>query len=111
VARRDDLGDAHRLRAAVAETGGLGLVSMRERLRQVGGELTVTSKPAHGTTIAAGVPLVRDRQVIAANRPPYHRTPNVMGKYEAFALQPPEQFVTVDDGRVEAVELMVGPHT
>jgi PAS domain S-box-containing protein len=37
---------------------GLGLVSMRERLRLVGGRLTIESKPSHGTRIYASVPLV-----------------------------------------------------
>jgi PAS domain S-box-containing protein len=43
---------------------GLGLVSMKERLKLVLGELTIDSRPQHGTTIRACVPLVarsRDR--------------------------------------------------
>ncbi len=39
---------------------GLGLISMRERLQLVHGELSVRSKPGAGTTIYARVPLVRD---------------------------------------------------
>jgi signal transduction histidine kinase len=37
--------------------GGLGLVSLRERLHLVGGRLTVTSTPWQGTTVVAWVPL------------------------------------------------------
>jgi PAS domain S-box-containing protein len=37
--------------------GGLGLVGMRERLKAVGGELTIDARPAAGTTIRACVPL------------------------------------------------------
>ena len=36
---------------------GLGLISMRERLQLVHGELSVKSKPGAGTTIHARVPL------------------------------------------------------
>jgi PAS domain S-box-containing protein len=36
---------------------GIGLVSMRERLQLVGGELSIQSEPGHGTTIDASVPL------------------------------------------------------
>jgi signal transduction histidine kinase len=36
---------------------GLGLISMRERLHLVGGELSIQSEPAHGTAINACVPL------------------------------------------------------
>lgn len=39
---------------------GLGLISMRERLQLVHGELLVKSKPGAGTTIYARVPLNRD---------------------------------------------------
>ena len=39
--------------AAISE--GLGLVSMRERLRMVGGELTISSSPGNGTVIEAVV--------------------------------------------------------
>jgi PAS domain S-box-containing protein len=44
----------------VAAAGhGLGLVSMRERLTLVGGELSIQSQPELGTTIHAWVPLAR----------------------------------------------------
>jgi PAS domain S-box-containing protein len=36
---------------------GLGLISMQERLRLVGGELSINSQPKRGTTIHARVPL------------------------------------------------------
>jgi signal transduction histidine kinase/integral membrane sensor domain MASE1 len=37
--------------------GGLGLLSMSERLRFIGGDLTVESEPSHGTRIRVRVPL------------------------------------------------------
>jgi PAS domain S-box-containing protein len=40
-----------------AVRGGLGLVSMRERLRLLGGRITVRSRPMEGTEIVAEVPL------------------------------------------------------
>jgi signal transduction histidine kinase len=49
----------------VADHGGLGLASMRERLRLIGGELTVRSQPGHGTTIIAWVPIPRRGQTAA----------------------------------------------
>ena len=36
---------------------GLGLISMRERLRLVNGELSIESQPGRGTTVLARVPL------------------------------------------------------
>ena len=36
---------------------GLGLISMRERLRLVKGQLSIESRPGHGTTIRATVPV------------------------------------------------------
>jgi len=36
---------------------GLGLISMRERLQLVNGRLAIESKPGHGTTIRASVPI------------------------------------------------------
>jgi PAS domain S-box-containing protein len=39
--------------------GGLGLLSMRERLRLVGGELSIDSQPSRGTRITVAVPLIR----------------------------------------------------
>ena len=43
--------------AAASRRHGLGLTSMRERLRLVNGQLSVESKPQHGTIIRARVPL------------------------------------------------------
>ncbi len=40
-----------------AGNGGLGFVSMRERLSLVGGELLIESQPSGGTQITARVPL------------------------------------------------------
>lgn len=39
------------------ETGHFGLIGMRERARQIGGELQVTSRPSGGTEILVEVPL------------------------------------------------------
>jgi PAS domain S-box-containing protein len=46
----------------VQEKAGLGLVSMRERLRLVGGQLSIISEPFHGTQVCAQVPL-NDRSI------------------------------------------------
>jgi signal transduction histidine kinase len=43
---------------------GLGLLSMRERLRLIGGTITIKSRPSHGTRIDATVPLERTGQEI-----------------------------------------------
>ena len=40
---------------------GLGLTSMKERLKLVGGELSIESSPSHGTTVHAHVPLKAKR--------------------------------------------------
>lgn len=37
--------------------GGMGLVSMRERARSLGGDLTVTKAPSYGTRLEAVVPI------------------------------------------------------
>jgi len=42
--------------AAVSNCGGMGLVSMDERARRLGGTLSVSSAPGQGTTVRAGVP-------------------------------------------------------
>jgi signal transduction histidine kinase len=52
--------------------GGLGLVSMKERLHMVRGEITIDSQPKSGTTIEAHVPL---NSFGAGTRP--RRTPMV----------------------------------
>jgi signal transduction histidine kinase len=40
-----------------ARRGGLGLVSMRERVRPLGGTLTVESQPGRGTRVELGLPV------------------------------------------------------
>jgi PAS domain S-box-containing protein len=44
---------------------GLGLVSMRERLRLVNGELSIQSEPGRGTTVLARVPLGQQDHSVA----------------------------------------------
>jgi signal transduction histidine kinase len=50
------------IQTADAEHGGasrgLGLISMRERVTQLGGTLSVTSRPAQGTRIVARIPAI-----------------------------------------------------
>jgi PAS domain S-box-containing protein len=47
---------------------GLGLISMRERLRLVNGELSIQSEPGRGTTVLARVPLgQKDHSVAIAS--------------------------------------------
>jgi signal transduction histidine kinase len=41
----------------VGETGGLGLQNMKDRLGALGGRLTITTAPGHGTTVSGSVPL------------------------------------------------------
>jgi signal transduction histidine kinase len=41
-----------------AQGRGLGLTSMKERLKLAGGELSIQSEPTRGTTIVAWVPLI-----------------------------------------------------
>jgi two-component system NarL family sensor kinase len=45
------------VRAAVRGKGGLGLISMEERVRLVGGTLSVASRPPGGARVEARVPL------------------------------------------------------
>jgi signal transduction histidine kinase len=44
--------------ASVRGVAGLGLISMRERLRLVGGHLSIESEPRHGTRIRVGIPKI-----------------------------------------------------
>ncbi len=39
------------------EAGGLGLISMRERVRLIGGSFSIRSAPGQGTQVTAEVPL------------------------------------------------------
>jgi PAS domain S-box-containing protein len=47
---------------AINRMAGIGLISMRERLRLVGGHLSIESKPGHGTWIRVRVPLSRSSE-------------------------------------------------
>ena len=44
---------------AVAQ-GGVGLVGMRERVEELGGEIEVSSRPGEGTGVTVKVPVGRD---------------------------------------------------
>jgi PAS domain S-box-containing protein len=41
---------------------GLGIISMKERVRLVNGTLQLSSKPGHGTTVIASIPLVENHR-------------------------------------------------
>jgi signal transduction histidine kinase len=43
-----------------AANGSLGILGMRERARSVGGELTIRSRPGHGTIVTCRLPLGED---------------------------------------------------
>jgi PAS domain S-box-containing protein len=47
--------------AQVRQKAGLGLGSMRERVRLVNGKLSITSKPGKGTTIEVRIPLTKEK--------------------------------------------------
>jgi len=49
-------------RKSVQHTGGMGLESMRERARQMGGVLTILSTPGKGTTVRTTVPATQASQ-------------------------------------------------
>ena len=46
--------------AAVRGRGGLGIISMQERLRLIGGVVEIDSTPGQGTTVLARVPLMKE---------------------------------------------------
>jgi len=50
----------------VVNRRGLGLISMRERLQLVSGELSIKSQPGRGTRLLARVPLVAKRDSVRA---------------------------------------------
>ena len=60
-----DLGVGFNPQAAMNGTG-LGVISMRERLHLVKGELSIESKPNAGTTIRARVPLRPEEYLVKA---------------------------------------------
>jgi len=47
-------------RQDTAVSGGFGLVAMRERVEQLGGELLIESEPGEGTTVAVSIPVKSD---------------------------------------------------
>jgi len=67
VLRIEDEGDGFELDGALRK-GGLGLISMEERVRLVDGKLTVESAPSAGTTVIAFVPL--GKMAISGKRGP-----------------------------------------
>jgi signal transduction histidine kinase len=53
-------------RSQALKNGGLGLISMQERVRALNGELAIDSKPGWGTVVIVSVPLSEDREQCAA---------------------------------------------
>jgi PAS domain S-box-containing protein len=59
--RIEDTGDGFELEEALKK-GGLGFISMEERVRLVNGTLTIRSQPGKGTTVTAVVPLKLEKK-------------------------------------------------
>jgi signal transduction histidine kinase len=59
-----DLGSGFNPQSAMIH-GGLGLISMRERLQLVGGQLSINSALGRGTTISARAPLQKQHDRLA----------------------------------------------
>jgi signal transduction histidine kinase len=57
----EDFGDGFDLQAQKRKRRGLGMISMEERMRSVGGTLTIDSKPGRGTRVLARIPLKSKR--------------------------------------------------
>jgi PAS domain S-box-containing protein len=57
---------AREIHPAILKKGGLGLISMQERVRAMNGELTINSKPGVGTVVTAFVPLSEGREQCTA---------------------------------------------
>ncbi len=66
----EDTGPGFDLKTARAR-GGLGIVSMRERARQIGGTFEIRSSPGEGTRIKITVPL-KNRRIDHATGAPAH---------------------------------------
>jgi len=54
---------------SIERKGGLGLISMRERLGHIGGQLAVESQPSDGTRIRVRVP----SSIQGAREPKHHK--------------------------------------
>ena len=48
--------------SSIHQNGGLGLASMRERARLVGGELRIDSRPSKGTLVEVTIPILQEGQ-------------------------------------------------
>jgi PAS domain S-box-containing protein len=59
--RVEDIGDGFDL-SEVKTKGGLGLISMEERVRLVNGKFTIQSKPGKGTTVEVSIPLGKQQK-------------------------------------------------
>jgi PAS domain S-box-containing protein len=62
-------------------TSGLGFISMRERLRLVGGQLSILSQPPHGTQIKVSVPLTTQAEEASVDQATRGQTGRSAGSY------------------------------
>ncbi len=56
------------MESEAAPKGGLGLRAMRERVEEIGGEVSVESALGGGTTVVAHLPVDKERPVGATRR-------------------------------------------
>ena len=62
----DGVGLAGGTAVADPQDGGFGLIAMRERVTQLGGELLIESEPGEGTTVAVSIPINNQQQGAAS---------------------------------------------
>ena len=93
--------DPHLLDTTASPPGGIGLLSIRERVRFLGGRLDIESRPERGSRITISIPCRSGGEAAAAERKPVEK--RQARRSAPRAAQPPDgvfRVLFVDDHRV-----------
>jgi CheY-like chemotaxis protein len=81
-----------------AQPGHLGLISVRERFRAMGGRVDVESRPGQGTTVTLVLPLARSAETKMLNsKPPEMQNSALRTQNSALSKQAAIRVLLVDD--------------